>query len=110
MKSRHDRVTDLGLFIVLAACFIGPKVAAQPATSVPIILVHPEARVVPVGQSNVTFKVVAEPTPPILRFTYQWQQNIAPGRSNYVDIQSATNYSFTINHPVTTNDVAYYRV
>jgi hypothetical protein len=121
MKTRYNRVIALGVLILVLVRFIGTRADAQPATNepliycvtnAPIIYCHPEAQAVLVGTTNVTFSVVAEPPPPILsyQFTYQWQTNHNPGRSNYVDISSATNDTYTIPHAVTTNDVAYYRV
>jgi hypothetical protein len=66
----------------------------------PFIIQQPQSQIVLSGTSNVSFSVIATGAPPI---TYQWT-------FNSVTITNATNSTYTIPHPVTTNDVGDYQV
>lgn len=113
MKVHAKTIIMITALSVVLAKFDPTKAHAQPMTNMPpIILCHPEDQLVYIGTSNVTFQVIAEPHRPMLyqSFTYQWQANALPGLSNYINIDAATNATYTIANPVTTNDVAFYRV
>jgi len=104
----------IGIVSLFAFFLALAKAAAQSydCDDPPIILCHPECRLVQAGTSNVTFSVVVENPLEIPNFelTYQWQKNTALGKSEYENISGATNETYTIQHQVEDLDVAFYRV
>jgi hypothetical protein len=110
-KIRRNLIGIVSLFAFLLAL---EKAVAQSydCDNPPIILCHPECRLVQAGTSNVTFSVMVENPLEIPNFqlTYQWQKNVALGKSEYENISGATNEVYTIPHQVEDLDVAFYRV